>query len=143
MLPSRLSVLNVTVNTSYSSQCISRLNVGEPPAHATQPRLSNLFVTNVAATLVPSPLVPSCLPVVRLVVFGEGVVNDAVSVVLLGAIDRSTRDGAWTGGWAGFIFNFLFLLVSSFTLGALAGLGIAFVLKTTKFVGPHQVRGKT
>jgi hypothetical protein len=59
-------------------------------------------------------------------------------VVLLGAIDRSTKNGAWTGG---FLFNFAFLLVSSFALGAAAGLGIAVVLKTTHFAGPHQVRG--
>jgi len=79
------------------------------------------------------------MPSLFSIVFGEGVVNDAVSVVLLGAIDRSTKDGAWTGG---FLFNFLFLLVSSFMLGAAAGLGIAMVLKTNKLAGSHQVGGR-
>ncbi|KIZ06692.1 Sodium/hydrogen exchanger 3 [Monoraphidium neglectum] len=76
------------------------------------------------------------MPSLFSLVFGEGVINDAVSVVLLGAIDRSTKDGAWTGG---FVFNFAFLLVCSFSLGALVGLGIAWLLKTTTFSGPHQV----
>lgn len=64
-------------------------------------------------------------------------INDAVSVVLLGAIDRSVKNGAWTGG---FLFNFAFLLFFSFALGAVVGLGIAWVLKTSAFAGPHQVR---
>ncbi|KAI8467124.1 MAG: putative sodium/hydrogen exchanger, partial [Monoraphidium minutum] len=68
-------------------------------------------------------------------VFGEGVINDAVSVVLLGAIARSTKDGAWAGGFG---FNFAFLLVTSTALGAAVGLAIAWVLKSTAFAGPHQ-----
>jgi NhaP-type Na+/H+ or K+/H+ antiporter len=65
-------------------------------------------------------------------VFGEGVVNDATSVVLLGALERSAGRG---GGAAthqsarAFIAAFIYLLLTSCALGACAGLGIAALLK--------------
>lgn len=77
-------------------------------------------------------------PSLSSLVFGEGVVNDAVSVVLLGALERSTRGGAW-GGALSFTASFLFLLASSASLGAAAGLGVAALLKgRAAGGGPHQ-----
>lgn len=73
-------------------------------------------------------------------VFGEGVINDATSVVLLGAVNRSYEGHKGGGAIAGgLVTNFLYLLVTSLVLGCSAGLFIAFVLKTMKFSGPHQV----
>ncbi|WIA30258.1 hypothetical protein OEZ86_000348 [Tetradesmus obliquus] len=79
-------------------------------------------------------------------VFGEGVVNDAVSVVLLGAVANTARahEAAAAGGAAkdtiagGVVFNFVYLLVLSLLLGAASGLGIAVALRRLTLTEAHQ-----
>jgi len=80
-------------------------------------------------------------------VFGEGVINDAVSVVLLGALHTITTaaaassEGSSSSGGSvagGLVVTFIYLLVTSFCLGAGAGLGIALVLKKMQLSGSHQ-----
>lgn len=82
-------------------------------------------------------------------VFGEGVVNDAVSVVLLGAV-ASTADShaaaaagekASKSSFAGghFVLTFIYLLITSLVLGAASGFGIAAALKHLALDDAHQV----
>ncbi|KAE8076876.1 hypothetical protein FH972_015499 [Carpinus fangiana] len=76
-------------------------------------------------------------PLLYSLVFGEGVVNDATSVVLFNAIqsfDLSHFNSsiAWE-----FIGNFLYLFVTSTMLGVLAGLLSAYMIKKLYF-GRHS-----
>ena len=83
-------------------------------------------------------------------VFGEGVVNDAVSVVLLGAVASTAKgtdtaaaaddepSSAFAGG--SFVLTFIYLLLTSLVLGTAAGLGIAAALKRLALHDAHQVR---
>ncbi|KAF8069528.1 NHX2 [Scenedesmus sp. PABB004] len=79
-------------------------------------------------------------------VFGEGVVNDAVSVVLLGSVAATARARAGAGAAAphsgafagGVVANFIWQLGTSLVLGAAAGLGIAAALRRLTITEPHQ-----
>lgn len=77
-------------------------------------------------------------------VFGEGVVNDAVSVVLLGAVaaaahTHGSEDSSHHRLAGGIVANFVWLLVTSLLLGGAAGLVVASALKRLKLQGAHQV----
>ncbi|MED6182283.1 monovalent cation:H+ antiporter, CPA1 (nhx1) [Stylosanthes scabra] len=72
-------------------------------------------------------------PLLYSLVFGEGVVNDATSVVLLKAIqnfDLSHIDFATTSE---LLANFLYLLIASTVLGILVGLLSAYIIKNLYF----------
>lgn len=78
-------------------------------------------------------------------VFGEGVVNDAVSVVLLGAVaaaahTHGSEDSSHHRLAGGIVANFVWLLVTSLLLGGAAGLVVASALKRLTLQGAHQVR---
>lgn len=88
------------------------------------------------------------MPVLHALVFGEGVINDAVSVVLLGAVastahSRDAAAGAGGGGGVagGLVARFVYLLVTSLLLGGAAGLAIAWALKALRLNDAHQVAG--
>ncbi|KAL9262771.1 Sodium/hydrogen exchanger 4-like protein [Drosera capensis] len=76
-------------------------------------------------------------PLLYSLVFGEGVVNDATSVVLFNAIQK--LDVTTAGGWytVHVLGDFLYLFTTSTTLGIVTGLLIAYTLKTFYF-GRHS-----
>ncbi|KAH7857832.1 hypothetical protein Vadar_017001 [Vaccinium darrowii] len=76
-------------------------------------------------------------PLLYSVVFGEGVVNDATSVVLFNAIQSFDVSHINTSIVFQFIGNFLYLLLSSTVLGVGAGLLSAFIIKKLYF-GRHS-----
>ncbi|KAK2640556.1 hypothetical protein Ddye_028351 [Dipteronia dyeriana] len=76
-------------------------------------------------------------PFLYSVVFGEGVVNDATSIVLFNAVqslDFSNVDGLTALKLVG---TFLYLFITSTLLGVVAGLLSAFIIKTLYF-GRHS-----
>nr|AAP20430.1 Na+/H+ antiporter NHX3 [Zea mays subsp. mays] len=76
-------------------------------------------------------------PLLYSLVFGEGVVNDATSVVLFNAVQKIDFEHL-TGEVALQVFgNFLYLFSTSTVLGIATGLITAFVLKTLYF-GRHS-----
>ncbi|KAK2441061.1 sodium/hydrogen exchanger [Trifolium repens] len=78
-------------------------------------------------------------PLLYSLVFGEGVVNDATSVVLFNAvqkIDVSKLDGRSLS----VIGDFLYLFSASTALGVIAGLITAYILKTLSFGRHSSVR---
>ncbi|KAG5232546.1 hypothetical protein OIU76_016724 [Salix suchowensis] len=76
-------------------------------------------------------------PLLYSLVFGEGVVNDATSVVLFNAIQSFdlTNINAVTA-WE-FVRNFLYLFITSTLLGVLTGLVSAYIIKKLYF-GRHS-----
>ncbi|KAJ4841181.1 Sodium/hydrogen exchanger 4 [Turnera subulata] len=79
-------------------------------------------------------------PLLYSLVFGEGVVNDATSVVLFNAIQKLdvTRFNTKTGLHV--IGNFLYLFSTSTILGITCGLLTAYILKTLYFGRHSSVR---
>ncbi|KAK8585799.1 hypothetical protein V6N13_050770 [Hibiscus sabdariffa] len=76
-------------------------------------------------------------PLLYSLVFGEGVVNDATSVVLFNAIQSFDLSHISTTTALQFAGNFLHLFISSTLLGVLAGLLSAFIIKKLYF-GRHS-----
>ncbi|EEF45476.1 sodium/hydrogen exchanger 2 [Ricinus communis] len=76
-------------------------------------------------------------PLLYSLVFGEGVVNDATSVVLFKAIQSFDLSNINSTAATQFAGNFLYLFVSSTVLGVLAGLFSAFIIKKLYF-GRHS-----
>eukprot|EP00884_Botryococcus_braunii_P015756 jgi/Botrbrau1/2864/Bobra.0036s0009.1 len=70
-------------------------------------------------------------PLLYSLVFGEGVLNDAVSVALLRVVQGMERTGKQNvTSWTGFSLSFLSLLGLSLLLGASFGLGASFLMRT-------------
>ncbi|RVW70230.1 Sodium/hydrogen exchanger 1 [Vitis vinifera] len=76
-------------------------------------------------------------PLLYSLVFGEGVVNDATSVVLFNAVQK--LDESKLNGWAALrvLLDFLYLFSTSTALGVVAGLLTAYTLKTL-YIGRHS-----
>ncbi|GIL61578.1 hypothetical protein Vafri_16056, partial [Volvox africanus] len=92
---------------------------------------------------------PRTNPQLFSLVFGEGIVNDATSVVLLGALARMARQQESEPGGAGeeavlvlawrLMWNFGYLLLSSTLLGFVVGVGVAALLRgRAASEGPHH-----
>lgn len=76
-------------------------------------------------------------PLLYSLVFGEGVVNDATSVVLFNAIQSFDLSHLSSGVALQLVGNFLYLFISSTALGALSGLLSAYIIKKLYF-GRHS-----
>ncbi|KAG4913975.1 hypothetical protein JHK84_054425 [Glycine max] len=76
-------------------------------------------------------------PLLYSLVFGEGVVNDATSVVLFNAIKSFDLNKIDPRIGLHFIGNFLYLFTASTLLGVLAGLLSAYIIKTL-YIGRHS-----
>ncbi|KAK2992663.1 hypothetical protein RJ640_014913 [Escallonia rubra] len=76
-------------------------------------------------------------PLLYSLVFGEGVVNDATSVVLFNAVQNFDLSHINTGIAFHLIGNFLYLFISSTVLGFVAGLLSAYIIKKLYF-GRHS-----
>ncbi|KAL3508040.1 hypothetical protein ACH5RR_033422 [Cinchona calisaya] len=76
-------------------------------------------------------------PLLYSLVFGEGVVNDATSVVLFNAVQNFDLSHVNTSVALKLIGNFLYLFISSTVLGVVAGLLSAFIIKKLYF-GRHS-----
>lgn len=68
-------------------------------------------------------------PLLYSLVFGEGVVNDAASVVLFNAIQKFDLSHINSGTALQFVGNFLILFITSTLLGVLVGLLSAYITK--------------
>ncbi|KAA8549209.1 hypothetical protein F0562_000893 [Nyssa sinensis] len=76
-------------------------------------------------------------PLLYSLVFGEGVVNDATSVVLFNAIQRFDLSHINSGIALQFVGNFFSLFICSTLLGVLVGLLSAYIIKKLYF-GRHS-----
>ncbi|XP_044499358.1 sodium/hydrogen exchanger 2-like isoform X2 [Mangifera indica] len=76
-------------------------------------------------------------PLLYSLVFGEGVVNDATSVVLFNAIQSFDLSHLNSSMYLQFVGNFLYLFIASTMLGVLAGLLSAFIIKKL-YMGRHS-----
>uniref|UniRef100_A0A5B6Z8X5 Putative nhx1 antiporter isoform X1 n=1 Tax=Davidia involucrata TaxID=16924 RepID=A0A5B6Z8X5_DAVIN len=76
-------------------------------------------------------------PLLYSLVFGEGVVNDATSVVLFNAIQRFDLSHINSGIALQFVGNFFSLFITSTLLGVLIGLLSAYIIKKLYF-GRHS-----
>ncbi|KAG4394153.1 hypothetical protein AAZX31_03G222600 [Glycine max] len=76
-------------------------------------------------------------PLLYSLVFGEGVVNDATSVVLFNAIKSFDLNKIDHRIGLHFFGNFLYLFTTSTLLGVLAGLLSAYIIKTL-YIGRHS-----
>ncbi|KAL5768451.1 hypothetical protein ACOSP7_014998 [Xanthoceras sorbifolium] len=76
-------------------------------------------------------------PFLYSVVFGEGVVNDATSIVLFNAVQTLDFNNVDTLTALKLVGNFLYLFVTSTLLGIVAGLLSAFIIKMLYF-GRHS-----
>ncbi|WCJ21418.1 sodium hydrogen exchanger 2 [Euphorbia peplus] len=76
-------------------------------------------------------------PLLYSLVFGEGVVNDATSVVLFNAIQRFDLSHITSGLAFQLIGNFIYLFITSTFLGVAVGLASAYAIKKLYF-GRHS-----
>ncbi|KAF3326234.1 sodium/hydrogen exchanger 2-like protein [Carex littledalei] len=76
-------------------------------------------------------------PFLYSIVFGEGVVNDATSVVLFNALQNFDLDHIDPSQLFKFVMNFFYLFVTSTFLGVFAGLLSAYIIKKLYF-GRHS-----
>nr|AAY90136.1 Na/H vacuolar antiporter [Cenchrus americanus]ABB73304.1 Na/H antiporter [Cenchrus americanus]ADZ53037.1 Na/H antiporter [Cenchrus americanus]AGM39625.1 sodium proton antiporter [Cenchrus americanus] len=76
-------------------------------------------------------------PLLYSLVFGEGVVNDATSVVLFNALQNFDLNHIDVAVVLKFLGNFFYLFVSSTLLGVFAGLLSAYIIKKL-YIGRHS-----
>ncbi|OIW21091.1 hypothetical protein TanjilG_28709, partial [Lupinus angustifolius] len=77
-------------------------------------------------------------PLLYSLVFGEGVVNDATSVVLFNAIQSFDLEQIDLSIALQFLGNFLYLFMTSTLLGVLSGLLSAYIIKKL-YIGRYHL----
>ncbi|XVF21887.1 hypothetical protein REPUB_Repub12eG0128100 [Reevesia pubescens] len=76
-------------------------------------------------------------PLLYSIVFGEGVVNDATSIVLFNAIQKFDLSHFTSSFFMEFIGNFLYFFITSTLLGLVVGLLSAYIIKKL-YIGRHS-----
>ncbi|KAG4908562.1 hypothetical protein AAZX31_20G216000 [Glycine max] len=129
------TLISCTIITLGATQIFKRLDVG-PLELGDFLAIGAIFAaTDSVCTL--QVLNQDETPLLYSLVFGEGVVNDATSVVLFNAIqsfDLNQIDPSIAGHFLG---NFLYLFIASTMLGVLTGLLSAYIIKKL-YIGRHS-----
>ncbi|KAE9618997.1 hypothetical protein Lal_00047315 [Lupinus albus] len=129
------TLISCTIITLGVSQIFKRMNIG-PLEIGDYLAIGAIFAaTDSVCTL--QVLNQDETPLLYSLVFGEGVVNDATSVVLFNAIQSFDLDQIDTSIASQFITNFLYLFVTSTLLGVLSGLLSAYIIKKL-YIGRHS-----
>ncbi|CAL0300062.1 unnamed protein product [Lupinus luteus] len=129
------TLISCTIITLGVSQIFKRMNIG-PLEIGDYLAIGAIFAaTDSVCTL--QVLNQDETPLLYSLVFGEGVVNDATSVVLFNAIQSFDLEQIDTSIASQFITNFLYLFVTSTLLGVLSGLLSAYIIKKL-YIGRHS-----
>ncbi|KAK8448117.1 hypothetical protein SEVIR_8G226700v4 [Setaria viridis] len=129
------TLISFTVISLGAIGLISRLNIGALELGDYLALGAIFSATDSVCTL--QVLSQDETPFLYSLVFGEGVVNDATSVVLFNAIQNFDLGNINTAKLLNFIGSFLYLFSSSTILGVAAGLLSAYIIKKLYF-GRHS-----
>ncbi|XP_006663078.1 sodium/hydrogen exchanger 2-like [Oryza brachyantha] len=129
------TLISFTVISLGAIGLISRLNIGSLDLGDYLALGAIFSATDSVCTL--QVLSQDDTPLLYSLVFGEGVVNDATSVVLFNAIQNFDLANFSSVKFLQFIGNFLYLFATSTFLGVAAGLLSAFIIKKLYF-GRHS-----
>ncbi|CAL0320999.1 unnamed protein product [Lupinus luteus] len=129
------TLISCTIITLGVSQVLKRMNIG-PLEIGDYLAIGVIFAaTDSVCTL--QVLNQDETPLLYSLVFGEGVVNDATSVVLFNAIQSFDLEQIDLSIALQFIGNFLYLFITSTLLGVLSGLLSAYIIKKL-YIGRHS-----
>ncbi|KAK7269268.1 hypothetical protein RIF29_21989 [Crotalaria pallida] len=129
------TLISCTIITLGVSQIFKRMNIG-PLEIGDYLAIGAIFAaTDSVCTL--QVLNQDETPLLYSLVFGEGVVNDATSVVLFNAIQSFDLDQIDSSIALQFTGNFLYLFLTSTLLGVLSGLLSAYIIKKL-YIGRHS-----
>jgi NhaP-type Na+/H+ or K+/H+ antiporter len=73
-------------------------------------------------------------------VFGEGIVNDAVAIILFNTVSLAITEGVTTSTPIQIVFSFLSLGLGSLGIGVLFGLLASYILKRMRFLTVSSVK---
>ncbi|KAG4397516.1 hypothetical protein GLYMA_10G158700v4 [Glycine max] len=129
------TLISCTIITLGATQIFKRLDVG-PLELGDFLAIGAIFAaTDSVCTL--QVLNQDETPLLYSLVFGEGVVNDATSVVLFNAIQSFDLNQIDSSIAVHFLGNFLYLFIASTMLGVLTGLLSAYIIKKL-YIGRHS-----
>ncbi|KAL2345748.1 hypothetical protein Fmac_007033 [Flemingia macrophylla] len=130
------TLISCSVITFGATQIFKRMSIGKKLEIGDYLAIGAIFAaTDSVCTL--QVLNQDDTPLLYSLVFGEGVVNDATSVVLFNAIKSFDLNQIDHRIGLHFIGNFLYLFIASTLLGVLAGLLSAYIIKKL-YIGRHS-----
>ncbi|XP_076938048.1 sodium/hydrogen exchanger 3-like [Bidens hawaiensis] len=129
------TVISFTIISFGATQIFKRMNVGSLDLGDFLALGAIFSATDSVCTL--QVLNQDETPLLYSLVFGEGVVNDATSVVIFNAVQHFDFSQITTSDAFHLLGDFLYLFVTSTVLGVGAGLLSAYVIKTLYF-GRHS-----
>ncbi|XP_076940224.1 sodium/hydrogen exchanger 2-like [Bidens hawaiensis] len=129
------TVISFTIISFGATQIFKRMNVGSLDLGDFLALGAIFSATDSVCTL--QVLNQDETPLLYSLVFGEGVVNDATSVVIFNAVQHFDFSRITPSDAFHLLGNFLYLFVTSTVLGVGAGLLSAYVIKTLYF-GRHS-----